>query len=277
MVEAAAGRSAGIRKLARRIPFLYRAVGCVRYWQHRRALARANAAYEPGCGFPPPALRYRVHRALDLDSYRNVGQAVADDIVRALEANGIALDGCRVLDLGSGPGRVACWLKQRYPSCDLHGSDIDPDAVAWAKDNLPQVADFHLNRMTPPLDFPDAGFDFVYCISLFTHLDRALQDAWLGELRRIVKPGGHVLATTHGLAAQATCSPEERAAIEREGIHFRVDRRGMLKLDGLPDFYQTTFHARRYVEQHWGDYFGSVAYLEGGIGGHQDLILMQRR
>ncbi|MFT4178518.1 MAG: class I SAM-dependent methyltransferase [Thermomonas sp.] len=266
-----------VRKIARKIPFLYKAVGFFRYWQHQKQLVRANAAYVRGSKFPPPALRYRVHRAFDLTSYQQVGQAIANDIAVALERNGLTLDGKKVLDLGSGPGRVAFWLKQRFPSCMLHCSDIDAEAIGWASENLQEVASFHLNDAEPPTDFPDAGFDFVYCISLFTHLDAEMQDKWLQELRRIVKPGGFVLATTHGRFAMDSCTKEEVAEIERNGIHFRVDRSGALKLDGLPDFYQTTFHSKQYVERHWGKFFELVSHSEGGLGRHQDMILMRRK
>lgn len=266
-----------IREAARKIPFLYHAAGYFRYLRHKRDLARAEAEHASGSELPPPALRYRVHRSLDPASYRQVGQSVAGDIAAALDGNGVSLDGRTALDLGSGPGRVAYWFKRKFPSCVLHCSDIDAEAIEWAGDNLGQVASFHLNAPDPPLAFPDASFDFVYSISLFTHLDRAMQDAWLDELRRVAKPGGHVLATTHGRFAMGSCTPAEIAEVDTAGFCFRVDRRGKWKLDGLPDFYQTTFHSKAYVTRHWGGYFDIVAHIEGGIGGHQDIVLMRRR
>ena len=41
----------------------------------------------------------------------------------------------------------------------------------------------------PHLPFADGYFDFAYCSSVFTHISD-LADAWLLELRRIVRSGG---------------------------------------------------------------------------------------
>lgn len=265
-----------LRDVARKVPLLYRIAGYARRLQYRSALSRAEKDHVDGAGFPPPKLRYRVHRSFDLASYRQVGKSVADSIADVLEANAIGLIGKVVLDLGSGPGRVASWVKHRFPACELHGSDIDGEAVDWAEEHLSAVAKFHLNGKEPPTGFASGSFDFVYCISLFTHLDSDLQDAWLGELRRLVKTGGHVLATTHGRLAQDSCTDRERAKIDGHGFHFRVDRRGALKIDGLPDFYQTTFHSKAYIHAHWAWFFEIVDYMEGGIDGHQDIVLMRR-
>jgi hypothetical protein len=48
-----------------------------------------------------------------------------------------------------------------------------------------------------------AGSDCIYAISVFTHLSAELQDLWMKELRRIVRPGGHLLITTHGESFRA--------------------------------------------------------------------------
>ena len=104
-------------------------------------------------------------------------------------------------------------------------------------------------RPTPPTRYPAAFFDVVYSVSLFTHLDEPSQDQWLEELARILKPGGVLLVTTHGKFALESCTDAEIGELDRRGIVYRVDRKGRFKLDGLPDFYQTTFHMREYVSR----------------------------
>jgi SAM-dependent methyltransferase len=194
-----------------------------------------------------------------------------------LHAHGLAASLAQVLDLGCGPGRVATWFKREFAHVQLTGCDIDAQAIAWAQANLPEVARFVCNTSEPPTPMPDAGFDLVYSVSLFTHLDERMQDAWLAEIARLLKPGGHLLATTHGEHAAASCTPSERREVARRGIAFRVDRRGRFKLDGLPDFYQTTFHSETYVRAHWSRFLDVVEFLPGGLGGHQDLVLLRRR
>ena len=55
-----------------------------------------------------------------------------------------------------------------------------------------------VNPWLPPLPFADGAFDLVIVISVFTHLPRDSQDAWLAELERVTGPGTVVIATVHG-------------------------------------------------------------------------------
>jgi len=49
-----------------------------------------------------------------------------------------------------------------------------------------------------------------------------------------------------------------------------------IKLDGLPEFYQTSFHSRRYVMEHWSKILEVVSYVPGGIQHHQDIVVLRR-
>jgi methylase of polypeptide subunit release factors len=49
-------------------------------------------------------------------------------------------DSTRVLDLGSGTGAVALWIRKHYPHCDVFGSDVDPLAVEDSKINAQRNA-----------------------------------------------------------------------------------------------------------------------------------------
>lgn len=181
-----------------------------------------------------------------------------------------------VIDFACGPGRVASRLKLKSPSLNLFGSDIDPEAISWAKSNLDDVATFSLNRADTPSDFEDDAFDVVYSISLFTHLDTRYQDLWLAEIVRILKPGGILITSTHGADCLETCTNAERSELSAKGIVFRIDHVGRFKIDGLPDFYQTTFHTRQYVLRHWASYLSVKSYIERGVNNHQDLIVLRK-
>lgn len=269
---------ASLRQILRKIPPLFWSVGAYRLMQFKRALKREDAAYVAAgdSTFPPPMLRYRVHRALDLDSYVNVGQQVAGALLSTLSFCQVPMENAKVLDFASGPGRVAYWMKKWQSSFDITASDIDAEAIGWAREHIPTVADFRVNDMAPPLAFADDTFDIIYSVSLFTHLDEVMQDQWLAELARVLKPGGVLITTVHGTAAQTSCTPDELERIHRKGIYFRRDHSGMLKLDGLPDFYQTTFHTAAYVREHWGEFLRVEKVIEGGLGGHHDIVVLRK-
>ena len=92
----------------------------------------------------------------------------------------------------------------------------------------------------PPTKFEDGAFDAILAISVFTHLDQDLQNAWLAELKRIARPGGIVLASVHSEKAARRLRGSAASALTRDGIVF-VRHDVMPKI--FPAFYQTTYHA----------------------------------
>jgi len=141
----------------------------------------------------------------------------------------------RVLDLGSGSGRLAIPLTaQLGPTGRYDGIDVHAGAVAWCEQHItPQHPRFHFhhadvrNAFYNPkgrlasaehqLPFDDDSFDVVVLASVFTHL---LPDAvahYLGEIQRVLAPGGRLMTTYFLLDEQS------RAAIEAgtAAIRFR--------------------------------------------------------
>lgn len=58
------------------------------------------------------------------------------------------------------------------------------------------------------------------------------------------------------------------------------DKDGLLFLPGedvgLPDFYQTAYHATWYIQEHWRRHFNVLAHVERGALNYQDLLLLKR-
>ena len=100
-----------------------------------------------------------------------------------------------MMDFGCGCGRVTRHLKD-LPG-NVHGSDYNPHLVHWCAEHLP-FGEFRTNDAEPPLPYDDDFFDFLYSISIFTHLDEPLQVPWMHELARVVRPGGLLLITVMG-------------------------------------------------------------------------------
>ncbi len=239
-------------------------------------------------GFPVPdeELRWRVTgiRGDDVLAYRRGGLDSLRDLERALRVadKGIA-DFEGVLDFGCGSGRVVRHMAEVAERIDLYGCDIDADAIEWASRNLP-FATFTRNEGLPPLPYDEAFFDLVVNHSVFTHLPEDYQDAWLEELRRVVRPGGLLVLSVSG--------PHAFAALVQSWLDWPADpshlqrtmaEKGFLYIEDddwqgtqFPDFYHSTFHSPNYVLQHWGGFFAVLAYLPRGGLDYQDVVLLRR-
>jgi SAM-dependent methyltransferase len=90
----------------------------------------------------------------------------------------------RVLDFGCDDGAFLASLKG-VP--ELYGCDINPQAVERARAAVPE-GKFFVVGATPETPFEDNFFDAVSLLSVLEHVpdERAL----LGEIHRILKPGG---------------------------------------------------------------------------------------
>jgi len=219
---------------------------------------------------PPPRLRHRVHGGTDLTSFLEAGRANFAALTAALDEAAVVPEDVRtVLDFGCGCGRTALWWTRRFADHRYVGLDIDTEAIGWDRDNLPGV--FEAIGPHPPTRFETGSFDVILAISVFTHLDRDLQDAWLAELRRLARPGGLVLASVHSEQVARRLPRAAGRALARDGIVF-VRYNVLPKV--FPAFYQTTYHARGYVESHWSRFFQILGYV--GLG-DQDLVVMRRQ
>ncbi|MBK8816885.1 MAG: methyltransferase domain-containing protein [Methylococcaceae bacterium] len=271
-----------LKQYLRSIPIVYKCYGFMQYLWYSAALKRTEFFEKvemkdaEGLNYPSPTLRWRVHGAFDLDSFIQVGQRDSHDICTMLEQINYPLSGFKnILEFGCGCGRVFRHIRKQAPNANSVGTDIDNEAITWCRENIPNAA-FSTNPATPPSEFTDNRFDFVYAISVFTHLDEDLQNAWLAELKRIVRPGGILLLTVHGAACYRDLPQSDKDIIATKGILFRVAQTGKLKVDGLPDFYQNTYHSEDYVKREWGKLFTVLGYFERGINDHQDAVLLRR-
>ena len=104
--------------------------------------------------------------------------------------------GNRILDFGCGAGRMIRHLKDLSETCEIWGTDISAEHIYWCKQNLSPPFNFATTTKIPHLPFEDRSFHFIYCGSVFTHIDD-LADAWLLELHRILTPDGRLYLTIH--------------------------------------------------------------------------------
>jgi demethylmenaquinone methyltransferase / 2-methoxy-6-polyprenyl-1,4-benzoquinol methylase len=116
---------------------------------------------------------------------------------RAMVATLDLAPGARVLDVAAGTGLVTAALRARY-DCEVVALDQSPEMLARA---TARFADDHRVRTmlgeAERLPFADGEFDGL----TFTYLLRYVDDvpATLGELFRVVRPGGRIASLEFGV------------------------------------------------------------------------------
>ena len=196
------------------------------------------------------------------------GRAGADSIREQLARHDVPIATIRtVLDFGCGCGRVLRhWADL---AADVHGCDYNPVLVDWCRQQL-TFARFETNALEPPLPYPEATFDLVYALSVFTHLPEPLHTRWVAELARVIRPGGHLIISTHGEAYLDTLSGSERARFHAGELVVRDAEAAGSNRCGV-------FFSAAYLRRHLEPRFTLREHRTGGARGNppQDLSLLQ--
>ena len=127
----------------------------------------------------------------------------------------------RVLDVGCGIGRMAIPLTSYLsPSGGYWGFDIVKSGITWCQKHISKkFSHFHFlhsdiySQMYNPrgklhadryrFPFENNFFDFVFLTSVFTHMLPADLENYLGEISRVLKPGGRCFITFFILNAES--------------------------------------------------------------------------
>jgi SAM-dependent methyltransferase len=252
---------------------------------NRRTIFEDAALRRFAAPFPPAALMQNVS-GVDVDAdFAKQGALFWEAFARLLPRPVAAYS--PLLDFGCGCGRLARMFKG-HPG-EVHGCDIDARHVRWMQDNL----DFmHTVQSAPTaaLPFPDHHFALVFAVSVVTHLDEADQDRVLAELRRVTRPDGILLVTTHGERAVQRARWDDRlfGILDVDVDAFReavntyaqgslafIRQRGHLTTDEFS--YGITFVPPAYVRSHWGASFAIEQIAEGALQNFQDIVVMRPR
>lgn len=144
----------------------------------------------------------------------------------------VPLEKARILDFGSGWGRILRFFLRDVPPQQLKGRDCWAEIVDVAKADNPWC-DLRAIGTHPPFEEPDGSIDVVYLFSVFSHLSEDAHLAWIREFRRVLAPGGIVVATTR-----------TRNYLEKMDRNRRKDRtsgkyQSMLATESFPDIQAT--------------------------------------
>jgi SAM-dependent methyltransferase len=239
---------------------------------------------------PPEAMRARVSHP-DIEGYLRLSRADAQHLLAALaEAGFDPTRGGALLDYGCGSGRLLRMAARFAETCELHGCDVDAEAIAWCRANLP-FARYETISPWPPTPYRDGRFDAVYAYSIFSHLPETLHRAWLEELHRILRPGAACVLTIQGrrvverfLARQIDPRLDVPSRDQmRSGLR-DLENRGFVyypynpesKAKGKAEVYGMTFIYEGYVRAHWLDLFELIGWREAPDD-WQDYVILRRR
>lgn len=180
---------------------------------------RAASAERP---IPPSDLLVLVQGTPDVEWYLVSGKSMFQAIVDVLHKHNAPVENMQaILEFGCGCGRVlGCWGDVHGPV--VHGTDYNSRLIKWCSQHLP-FAKTGINDLHPPLSYKNGTFDFIYAISVFTHLSERLQIQWMQEFSRILKPNGWLLFTTHGESFRDKLNETELAAFDSGRLVVRYD------------------------------------------------------
>lgn len=123
-----------------------------------------------------------------------IGRPVAEDLIAAADLQ----PGERVLDVACGTGVVTRLAAEAVaPSGKVVGLDVNPGMLAVARNETPpDVAIEWCEASAESIPLPDNSFDAVLCQMGLQFVPNKL--AALGEMRRVLAPGGRVLISVPG-------------------------------------------------------------------------------
>ena len=240
-------------------------------WQQVK-YARSNRIFlhqHPDIAMPDDYSLYESYQ-LNYKKYIDDGELTAREILDSVHPYLPASPA--ILDWGCGPARITRHLNRLRTDAIVTGSDTNAATIVWNTKHISGIRFLHQNHQ-PPLPFADQSFDLVIGFSVLTHIPAEAQQSWLKELQRILKPGGTLWITTHGLHFIQQLSAAKQKEINEKGIYstdFPITGHRMMTSYHQPDLF------RQLLDEHFEliTHFNGAAFPEKA--GKQDLWIMRK-
>ena len=246
--------------------------------------------HTPGPELPIPPLELWQHAYLgdNTEAYLVAGKKHVRKMVDILETSGISVGpGKRVLDFGCGDGMMLRQFRGIAESGEAWGVDINGSQMVWCQRHLSPPFKFATTTSFPHLPFEDGYFDLIYSFSVFTHICD-LAEAWVLELRRILRSGGVLYLTVHdkhtidliykknrGFQFEQLRDAEKSMAFnDSDFAMFTINRvpGGGIEHEGRQAM---VFYDIDYLCQHWGNYLNVISTTQEAYV-HQTAIVLQK-
>ncbi|MET0414629.1 MAG: class I SAM-dependent methyltransferase [Actinoplanes sp.] len=118
-----------------------------------------------------------------------MGRRLYARVVTDAEESGLTA-GARVLDVGTGPGRIPRALAEARPDWQIDGLDLEPKMIEYARTQDPHGRVTFTVGDVAALPYPDASFDLI--VSSLSQHHWADVEGGLRDLRRVLRPGGRL-------------------------------------------------------------------------------------
>ena len=249
------------------------------------AILHYRELQECGVKFPSWQDMVTVGGETDLRLFLQIGRGCYDVLKKYISNDESRL---RLLDFGVGCARTARHFFRDQNRIELHGCDVDRTPIEYLQKHVPLIQAV-LSSNQPPLPHESAYFDVIYSVSVFSHLNEVSFKAWAEELSRVVKLGGTLLLTIHGLhALKVLRTNNSSASIGIDSYIFNsmessFEAKGFLwmpQLTGSTDIdtnqYGVSFVDRAQLEKFLPSSLKLVHYGEREIGNWQDLIVLKK-
>jgi ubiquinone/menaquinone biosynthesis C-methylase UbiE len=190
----------------------------------------------------------------------------------------------RILDFGCASGRMIRWLADLGEGYEIWGVDVSALHIAWCQENLSPPFNFATVTTAPHLPFEDKYFDLIYCGSVFTHIDD-LADAWLLELKRIMRIGGRLYVTVHDKHTvdlvinhldRVPYAENFRRLLMTFDKHIDFQRSNYYMFTMFPGKPESqVFYDIDYLRQHWGRILNIISVTPEAYG-YQTALVMEK-
>lgn len=186
----------------------------------------------------------------------------------------------RWLDFGCGYGRVLRFLVEQVPAERVSATDVIAEGVTFCHSEFGVTA----LRSEANLESTRFGtFDFVYAISVITHLNEQNSRAFLKVIGDSLADDGIALFTTHGDWSLEHVELYGHDLVPRAAeLERSVAGRGIayMRYPFAPDDYGVTWHSRTFIEETMaalhGDSVVPLLFKPHGLDGHQDVFAFRR-
>lgn len=233
---------------------------------------------------PPTSLRHYYgykDGAWHDDLYLSSGASDVRGMRGILARDGFDPMGGRILEFGCSAGRMLRHMEAEARAGEVWGADLHAAAIHWAQAHLTPPFQFLTNTTQPHLPFEDRYFDLIFAGSVWTHIGE-LGDAWLLEMRRLLRPGGRLYIT---ISDQDTLAEVARTAPDHpsNGHVAALDAEtGMLGADWTAFVTRATPWLQRcvYRREAWLARVGAwmeVRIVRPGAYGWQTGVLLAKR